>query len=169
MLDFTAVLDLFGFLPLFEFLKSDKSLIPMWAAPAAERCFEYINDISYLEHDYQKHFPWIQKWRWYNDSNYEYIDGHMRLGQQFFMSTLGECNYLRFSDRQRLVSLTTQDVEIDLSQMMMHQCTRWTKTSWLAKAFTQIQTTRRDKQFLFSPDGSWQNESHFHPTQVSAG
>ena len=44
MLDLTALLDRFGFLPLFEFLKSDKSLIPMWAAPAAERCFEYINE-----------------------------------------------------------------------------------------------------------------------------
>ena len=94
---FTAVLDLFGFLLLFEFLKSDKSLIPMWAAPAAEWCFECINDISTRSTIIKKHFSWIQNWRWYNDSKYEYIDGDMRLGRQFFMSTLGECDYVRYT------------------------------------------------------------------------
>ena len=47
--------------------KSDKSLIPMWAAPAAEWCFEYINGISTRSTIIKKHFPWIQNWRWYND------------------------------------------------------------------------------------------------------
>ena len=114
MLDFTALLDRFGFLPLFEFLKSDKSLIPMWAAPAVERCFEYINDISDLEHDYQKHFPWIQNWRWYNDCV---------LGDNSLCLLWANATIL---DRQSLVSSTAQDVEMHLLKMKMHQRTRLT-------------------------------------------
>ena len=51
----------------------------------------------YQGYDYQKHIPWIQNLQWYNDSTYEHMDGDMCFWREFFMSTLGQHNYLRWT------------------------------------------------------------------------
>ena len=142
--------------------KSDKSLIPMWAAPAAEWCFEYINGISTWSTIIKKHFPWIQNWRWYNDCV---------LGDNSSCLLWVNATIL---DRQSLVSSTTQDVEIHLLNMKMHQRTRlttlkdrkrhtvfvlswWQLTKWIIGSSPlpkcqQVSTKRRKWKKHTSPD-----------------
>ena len=123
--------------------KSDKSLIPMWAAPAAERCFEYINDISYLEHDYQNTF-------------HELIDDDITIQSMnisMVICVLGDNSSCllwanaTILDRQSLVSSTTQDVEIHLLKMKMHQRTRLTT---LKDVHPNTNNTKRQTVFALS-------------------
>ena len=113
------------------------------------------------------HIPWIQNWQCWHW--YDITITIQTMNIWMVICVLGDNSSCllwanaTILDGQSLVSSTTQDVEIDLLNMTMHQCTRLTKTSWLSK-FTRRQTTRRDKQFLLSPEGNyWQNELHFQP------
>ena len=147
-----ALLDRFGFLPLFWVFvhpvgrtKSDKSLIPMWAAPAGEWCFEYINGISTRSTIIKNTFHEFK------------IDDYITIASwATILATI--------LDRQSLVSSTTQDVEIHLLKMKMHQRTRlttlknrkrqtvfvlswWQLTKWIAFSplpkCQQVSTKRR--------------------------